>query len=333
MSASPTRQASACRTRLYRNGVVAAEGFPIAEVSDHLADPSATVWFDLCAPTPAELGAISEELGLHELAVEDVLHDRQRPKLDVYDSHLFLAVYAVGLDTDSGLLRSTEIDMFVTRQALVTVRESDDFDIDAVVKGWDASPDLAKHGVGYLLHGLLDAVVDGQFELIQALDGQVEQLEECLFDDRPLGKDWQQGAFALRKNLVDFRRVALPMREVVNSLLRRDVHVVEPTLVPYYQDVYDHVLRVTEWTDSLRDLLGNIRETHLTQQGYRLNTIMKKVSSIAAIIAVPTMVFGFYGQNVPYPGSGQSIGFWTSTIITVLACCLLYWVFRKKNWL
>ncbi|MBB5084835.1 magnesium transporter CorA family protein [Nonomuraea endophytica] len=323
----------ACRTRAYRDGVVIAEGFPIADVSDHLADPACTVWFDLCSPSPAELAAISEELGLHELAVEDVLHDRQRPKLDVYDSHLFLAVYAVAPDPDGGLLDSTEIDIFVTRQALVTVRENDRFDIDAVVKSWDTNHNLARYGVGWLLHGLLDAVVDGQFELIQAFDGQVEEMEERLFDDKPLGREWQQQAFALRKNLVDLRRLALPMREVVNSLLRRDLHVVEPPLVPYYQDVYDHVLRVSEWADSLRDLLGNIRETHLTQQGYRLNTVMKRVSSIAAIIAVPTMVFGFYGQNVPYPGSQQPIGFWTSTVLTVVACTGLYWLFRKKDWL
>ncbi|WP_336203771.1 magnesium transporter CorA family protein [Nonomuraea sp. LPB2021202275-12-8] len=320
------------RTRLYRHGVLEAEGFPVADVSDHVADPSCAVWFDLCSPSPEELAVISEELGLHKLAVEDVLHDRQRPKLDVYDSHLFLTVYGERLDADTGQLASTEINIFVTRTALVTVRANDAFDIGEVTRRWDASRDLAKHGVGFLLHGLLDVVVDGHFEVIQALDDQIEALESDLFDGQP-SRHLQRHTFALRKSLVAFRRGALPMREVVNSLLRRDLHVVEPAMAPYYQDVYDHVLRVAEWADSLRDLVSNIRETHLAQQGYRLNDIMKKLTGWAAIIAVPTMITGFYGQNVPYPGSEQPIGFWTSAIIIVAASLGLYLAFRKRDWL
>ncbi|MER6950379.1 magnesium transporter CorA family protein [Nonomuraea sp. NPDC000554] len=320
-------------TRLYRNGVLDAEGFPIADVSDYVGDPSCTIWFDLCSPTPDDLAVISEELGLHALAVEDVLHDRQRPKLDVYDTHLFLAVYGERLDTETGDITSTEIDIFVTRNALVTVRENDQFDVDEVIRRWDANREMAKHGVGFLLHGLLDYVVDGHFEIIQSLDDQIEQLENHLFDNQISGRDLQQRTFAMRKNLVQFRRAVLPMREVINSLIRRDLHVVEPAMAPYYQDVYDHVMRVTEWTDSLRDLVGNIRETSLTQQSYRLNDIMKKLTSWAAIIAVPTMITGFYGQNVPYPGAEQPIGFWVSTLVIIVASSSLYLLFRKQDWL
>ncbi|MEU4549455.1 magnesium transporter CorA family protein [Nonomuraea dietziae] len=321
------------RTRLYRNGVLAAENFPLADVSDHVDDPSCTIWFDLCSPTPAELAVISEELGLHELAVEDVLHDRQRPKLDVYDKHLFLAVYSERMEPETGRLTPTEIDVFITGNALVTVRESQRFDIEAVVRRWDASKDMAKHGVGFLLHGLLDYIVDGHFEVVQALDEQIEHLEDQLFDDGPVSRDLQRRTFAMRKNLVGLRRVVTPMREVVSGLLRRDLHVVEPAMAPYFQDVYDHVLRVAEWTDTLRDLVGNIRETSMTQQSHHMNTIMKQVTSWAAIIAVPTMITGFYGQNVPYPGSEQPIGFWTSTILIIIASVGLYLAFRKRGWL
>ena len=143
----------------------------------------------------------------------------------------------------------------------------------------------------------------------------------------------QRRTFQLRKSLVTVRRVVLPMRELVNSVLRRDLHVIAEPMLPYYQDVYDHVLRATEWTESLRDLVTTILETHLTVRGNRLNVIMKQVTSWAAIIAVPTAVTGFYGQNVPYPGFGQPIGFWTSTIITVGLSALLYIVFRRRDWL
>jgi magnesium transporter len=321
------------RTRLYRNGVLEAEGFPVADVSDHLADESATVWFDLCQPTAEELASISEELGLHPLAVEDAVQEHQRPKLDRYASHLFVTMYAVALDIRSGELQASEIDAFVTSRALVTVRKDESFDIDGVVAHWDQSPDLAKYGVGFLLYGLLDHVVDGHFEAVQSLDTEIEALEDRLFDDEPRDREMQRRTFQLRKSLVTVRRVVLPMREVVNSLLRRDLHIVDEPMLPYYQDVYDHVLRATEWTESLRDLVTTILETHLTVRGNRLNVIMKQVTSWAAIIAVPTAVTGFYGQNVPYPGYGQPAGFWTSTLITVGLSVTLYVIFRRRGWL
>ncbi len=321
------------RTRVYRNGVLEAEGFPPAEISDHLADPSSVVWFDLVEPTAKDLAAISEELGLHPLAVEDAVNEHQRPKLDHYASHLFLTAYAVGLDETSGQLATHEVAAFVTQQALVTVRKSASFAIDEVIGRWDQSTDLADYGVGFLLYGLLDYIVDSHFDAVQSLDTQIEALEGQLFEDNPKDTDLQRRTFELRKSLVTLRRVVLPMREVVNSLLRRDLHVVDAAILPYFQDVYDHVLRATEWTESLRDLVTTVLETHLTLRSNRLNVIMKQVTSWAAIIAVPTAVTGFYGQNVPYPGFGAHSGFWTSTLVTVALSGLLFIVFRRKDWI
>jgi magnesium transporter len=321
------------RTRLYRNGVLEAAGFPVADVSEYVTDESVSVWFDLCNPTAEDLAAISEELGLHKLAVEDAIHEHQRPKLDRYDSHLFVTAYAVRLDTATDELETCEVAAFVTANALVTVRKDERFDIDAVIARWDGSPDLAKHGVSFLLHGLLDYVVDSHFEAVQALDDQIEALQDELFTDRPQTRALQLRTFELRKSLVLLRRVVLPMREVVNSLLRRDLHVVDDAMMPYFQDVYDHVLRATEWTESLRDLVSSVLETNLTMQSNRLNVIMKQVTSWAAIIAVPTAVTGFYGQNVPYPGFGHPSGFWTSTLVTLAASALLFWYFRRKDWI
>jgi len=129
------------------------------------------------------------------------------------------------------------------------------------------------------------------------------------------------------------RRVVLPMREVLNTLMRRDLHVIDDTMTPYFQDVYDHVLRATEWTESLRDLVTTILETNITIQGNRLNVIMKKVTSWAAIIAVPTAITGFYGQNVPYPGFGQHWGFYLSTGLTIVLSVMLYLLFRHRDWI
>ncbi|MEU8178349.1 magnesium transporter CorA family protein [Microbispora hainanensis] len=320
-------------TRVYRNGTLEAEDFPVADVSEKVRDPSAVVWFDMCAPTEEDLHAISEELGLHALAVEDALQHRQRPKLDVYDSHMFLIVYAAAFDSASGRVRVAPAAAFITKNALVTVRQSDDFSIDEVMRRWDEGAELARHGVGFLLHGLLDYVVDSHFETVEAMDEQIEDLEETVFGDRPVTHEDQRRTFELRKSLVTLRRIVMPMREAVNTLLRRNGLSGDGEMTPYFQDVYDQVLRATEWTESLRDLISNIRETHLTMQSNRMNLIMKRVTSWAAIIAVPTLITGFYGQNIPFPGFGHALGFWTSTTLIVVASAALYRVFRARDWL
>jgi len=321
------------RTRLYRNGELELEGFPVAEISDHLDDPTVTIWLDLRDPDRADLDVLSEEFGLHPLAVEDAVNERQRPKLDRYRSHLFLTAYAARLDTGTGELATSELAAFVTPRALITVRKDDGMDIGAVVDRWDASSDLAKFGVGYLLHGLLDYIVDGHFEAVQSMDDSVEALEDDLFAASPQGMQVQRRSFELRKSLVLLRRIVIPMREVVNALMRRDLHVVSDDLMPYYQDVYDHVLRAADWTDSLRDLVTTILETNLTIQGNRMNVITKKVTSWAAIIAVPTFVTGFYGMNVPYPGFSEKAGLIGAVGFMLIAGVVLYYVFKRKDWL
>jgi magnesium transporter len=321
------------RTRCYRNGVLTDEDFPVEDVSEHLAEPSSLVWIDLCAPDVSDLQLVADELGLHRLAVEDAAEGHQRPKLDRYDGHDFLTAYSVQLDLESGELHTHELAAFITPSALVTVRRDESFSLDGLVDRWDNDGDLTKHGVGALLHGLLDFVVDGHFATVESLDDQIEQLEDLLFDDRPHDQDVQRRSFELRKSLVQLRRVVLPMREVVNTLMRRDVGLVTDELMPYYQDVYDHVLRATEWTESLRDLVNTILETNLTIQGNRLNIITKQVTSWAAIIAVPTAITGFYGQNVPFPGFAHESGFGTSLVLIVLLSSVLYVVFKRKGWL
>jgi magnesium transporter len=321
------------RTRAYRHGELIAEDFPVANLSDHLAESGTVVWVDLCAPDTADLKVVAEELGLHELAVEDATERHQRPKLDHYRTHDFLSMYAVWLDKETGELETSELAAFLTARALITVRKDERFHVQRVVDRWDTMTNLAQHEIGFLLYGLIDLVVDGHFEAVQDLDEAIEGLEDLLFDDRAKSIDLQRRSFELRKSLVRLRKVVLPMREVVNTLMRRDVRAIAHEMVPYFQDVYDHVLRATEWTESLRDLVTTILETNLTIQGNRLSTISKQVTSWAAIIAVPTAITGFYGQNVPYPGFSTMPGFITSSALIVGLSAILYIVFRRKGWL
>ncbi len=324
------------RTRLYRDGSCVEENFDPALISEHLKadDARCMVWLDLEAPGPKELALIAEEFDLNPLAVEDATTGRQRPKLDHYDDHVFISLYDVALEEGTGALEAHELSVFAARQYLITVRKTPGYSLDPVVARWDDNAHLAKYGIGFLLWGLLDVVVDGHFDTVQRLDDRVDHLEDLLFDPSETGTAVQRESYQLRKSLVRIRRVVLPTREVLNSLMRRESELVDDALMPYYQDVYDHVLRAADWTDSLRDLVSSILETHLTIQGNRMNEIMKKVTSWAAIAAVPAVVTGYYGMNVlTYPSNGTDAGGYAALGLMAGLVALLYVVFKRIDWL
>lgn len=320
------------RTRLYRNGQLEREDVRLEELDGLFGEDEVTVWVDYTSPSADDLAGIEKGLGLHRLAVEDAVHEHQRPKLDRYPGHLFLAAYHTELDTGSNELKVSEIKAFITKHALVTVH-GPEMDPVQLMAHWDAERDLAVHGTSFLLWGLLDLIVDGHFDTVQELDARIDSLEDVLFDDHAPDHQLQRSSFELRKSLVRLRRAVLPMREVLNTVLRRDLEVLDPAMQPFLQDVYDHVLRVSEWTETLRDLITTILETHISIQGNRMNLVMKKVTSWAAIIAVPTAVTGFFGQNVPFLGFQSPLGLVLSLTLIIVASTGLYLSFKRKEWI
>ena len=319
--------------RLYRNGTLVAEDFPTEQISDCLKEANSVVWLDLESPDEDELRILADEFGLNKLAVEDATHEHQRPKVDRYQSHIFISLYGVHLDADAAVLRSSELAVFASRQWLITVRKSGAFDFAHVKRVWDDNKDLATYGVSFLLHGLLDHVVDGHFTTVQELDEEIEQIEARLFDTKPEPLAVQKRSFEMRKALVDLRRVSLPMREVLNSLMRRDLGFMSDEMAPYFQDVYDHVLRVTEWTESLRDLVTTIQDSNLQVQSNRLNEVMKKLTAYAAIFGAVAAITGFFGQNLPYPGFAKNSGLIGMAMLLFAAVVGLGALFRSKDWL
>lgn len=321
------------QTRVYRKGTLEAEGFPVADVSEFLDEPDTVVWVDFLGPTKEDLHELAGELGLHELAVEDALGPHQRPKVDHYESHLFLSCHAVRVNPERGGLDETEIDAFIGGRWLVTVRKDDGFSMEPVLARWDRSSNLTALGVSFFLYGLLDVVIDGYFETVQQFDDFYDTISEGIFADEPLDPAQQRNWFEMRRALVRFHRLVVPMREAVSGLMRREHSAVSEELYPYYQDIYDHILRVSESTDSLRDLVSTIVDTNLSLRDYRQNLIMKKVTSWAAIIALPTLVTGYYGMNVPYPGFGEDWGVVASAALVFGGPAGLYAIFKRRGWL
>ena len=334
--AAETPTGCEAHTRVWRGDRLHDEGVPVADLSDHLAVQDVFVWLDLLRPSPEDMAVLTEEFGLHPLAIEDALHDHQRAKLDHYADHDFLAAYAVQQcngDSDA-LLETGEIAAFFTDRGLITVRKSALFDLRPLLQRWDATASLAGSGVAYLAHGLIDHLVDGHADAVALLADESEELEDLLFDEGAQGGgDLQRRSFALRKDLTTLRRAVVPMRQVVGAMARPGSGLVDEQMAPYLRDVDDHVQRAVESIDSLRDVLGTILDTNLTLASNRLNETIFRLTAYAAILAATTAITGYFGQNVPFPGSQQTSGFIGSTVLLVVAVVGLVAYFKRKGWL
>jgi magnesium transporter len=330
---STDHPATAPVSQAYRDGVLVAESFAIDEVATLAAQPGTVVWVDVPMPDgAATLHRLAGELGFSDLVVEDALSRHERPRVDSYDGYFFVNAYTTRRDPDTGQVETAEISAIVLPTVLVTVRAGTGLHLAELLGRWREQHHLLRHGPAALLYGLLDLVVDGHFATVQALDDEVEAIEDILFEER--GQQLvHERTYLLRKSLVHLRRVVLPMREVVNELLRWDPDLVDAALRAHYQDLYDHVLRVTEWSESLRDMVTTIFETNLSLQDHRLNVVIKKLTSWAAIIAVPTAITGFFGQNVAFPGEGAWSGLALSVLLMAGSAVGLYVLFRNRDWI
>ena len=321
--------------RLYVDGRLEATDIHTAELADRLrskaGDDDTYAWIDLTTDSLDTLGTLAQRLELHALAIEDALSPHERPKVTRFETHLLLTVSHSDTGED-GAVELSRLTAFLTKNIVVTVRDPG-FPIDRVTKRLDENRDLAAHGPAYLVWGLLDVVVDDHIDTLDRLDDLTESLSHELFESDTDIVDLQQRAFVLRRGIARLRHATIPLREVVTTLVRREAMFVPTGIQPYFSDVYDHTLHAADWTESLRDQVASVLETNVALQGNRMNEIMKKVTSWAAIIAVPTAITGFFGQNVQFFGFGTDYGVWLSIGLIVASSAVLYVLFKRNDWL
>ncbi len=336
------------RTRIYRNGKLMAEDCEPALISDFLALPDHVVWLDVVHADREELALFQEEFGLHPLAIEDAVHAHQRPKVDRYRHHLFAAVYAAWLEESPQThllgsptpgdhrhveLVSAEVDVFVGRQYLITVRKDPLWDIEPVLLRWEKGENLLEHGVSFMLHGLLDEIVDEYGLVTETLDDRLDEVEDRLLAQESNG-DLQGDLLELRRAVVGLRKVVLPLREGFNALMEGQILDISDEMRPYYADVKDHVLRVAGDLEAVQELLLNAIQLNMSMASNRLNVIMKQLTSWAAILGANTVVAGIYGMNFRlWPHNDNVIGFWIALGIMLLSSGFLYVYFRQKDWI
>lgn len=320
--------------RIYRDGELVEEApFDAAPVA-HAREVAGRVWVDALEPTPAELSALQAAFGLHDLSIEDSRRWGQRAKLERFRDHDFIVVHGVSLDA-AGELEDRELHLYVGPSFLATIRREPAFDLRRTLERLARRDPLEREGIGYLLYLVLDEVVDGYLDVVEELEARTDLIQERVDRDdgteaeRPLARD----IFHLRRATTIFRRLIVPMREVVD-LIQESPSLVTPALSPYYRDVEDHVIRAIELLDNVRDILTSAREVQVALESKRLNVVMKKVTSWAAIILIPTLIAGVYGMNFQHmPELSWKLGYPFALGTMALAAGALYVVFKRKDWL
>jgi magnesium transporter len=319
--------------RVYREGSLEeAERYDPAAVASARAAGDRHLWVDVVDPTDEELAELQRSFGLHELAIEDSKTWGQRSKIDFYPEHVFLVVHGLELRA-GGELVDREVHLFAGRRSfLITIRRSPVFDFQTAVRRLVGDRPLADEGVGYHLYLILDEIVDGYLATVERMEDLSDDIEDRVFAEEGEG-DIQEDIFRLKRTVVRFRRLASPMREVLD-LLQEYPGMVTPRLVPYLRDVQDHVIRCVEFIDNIRDLLTAALESQLAQVSNRLNVVMKQLSAWAGIILVPTLIAGIYGMNFRYmPELSWRVGYPLALGLMAGSALLLYRAFRKRAWL
>jgi len=288
-------------------------------------------WLDISDPKSHDFELAAKELNLHPLAVEDAQQRHERPKIDQYDDHYFIVFYALE-EPSPGVVRELEISIFMSQNALVTVHEGDFSARAAVEKRFR---DGKLQTTGLLLHALLDTVVDQYFKIVDALGDRVELLESMVVGGEAPDYDTSiRELFVLKRDLVRIRHLIAPERDVLTVLVRGDIRELRETgRRAYFQDVYDHISRVTDEIDTFRELTSNVIDAHLASVSNRLNEVVKVLTSMATVLLVLTVVTGFFGQNwkfIPYDSEPLFIA---SLIFMVALAAGTAYYFRRKGWL
>ncbi|MGZ4784955.1 MAG: magnesium/cobalt transporter CorA [Acidimicrobiales bacterium] len=305
-----------------------------ATISDFLHDGGGVLWVDAVDPSEDELLKIQDEFSLHPLAMEDLRHPGQRPKVERYDTHAFLVAYA----SDGDPRHLSELNIFIADGWMISVRRSfkgdECIDMLDVAKRFERTRE-GHNTVGFLLYTILDAVVDTYFDALDNTEDQLETIESRIFET--IGRTeavLQHDLLALRRELLLFRRRVVPLRDVLQVILRQEVHPVGEDAQRYFQDVLDHILRVTDTLETQRELLGNAVDAHLAVVNNHMNDIMKKMTSWGAILFGAALISGIYGMNFDnMPELRWHFGYYGALGSMLLLTVGLYTWFRRKGWL
>ena len=314
----------------YRDGKKLAD-LDIEEISDYLQDPACFVWVALRDATPEELEKMREEFDLHPLAIEDANHGHQRPKIEEYGESLFAVIHLLELEQEE--IAVGEVDIFVGHNFILSVRNRSSQPLVGVRERCEREPEVLKQGAGFVLYALIDDVVDRYFPLVDAIESELEGIEEHMFDKGAARRNIEL-LYDLKRRVMVVRHAVAPLMEAVGKLTSGRVPPVCANSRDYFRDVYDHLSRINAQLDTLRDTIGTAIQVSLTSVAIEQSDVAKRLAAWAGIFAVATAFAGIWGMNFKsMPELQWEYGYPVALSIIAGACGLLFFRFRRMGWL
>ncbi len=305
---------------------------PSTNIGEMCLDENKIVWADVADPTSEDFTNLAAEFNFHHLSIEDCRKEHQRPKVEEYPGYYFIVLYEAELTGEHDHLELRELNIFLGANYLVTVHSRPIRAIKTAERLWHEWTDRAEHGAGLLAYLLMDAIVDDYMPLLDILSERMDELEDQIFGEfQPAALE---EIFRIKKQLLYLRRSITPLRDVFNTLLRREQPLFARATHVYFQDIFDHIIRVADTIDTLRDMLGSTMDAYLSVQGNRMNMIMKRLTSISTILMSVTLIAGIYGMNFQHmPELGWKYGYIFALLSMVGVGLLLYIYLKKVKWL
>ena len=302
----------------------------LAEAHEAYVRDGAFVWIGLHEPTPEEFASVSGEFDLHELAVEDAIKAHQRPKLERYGAVTFL-VLKTARYVEPDEIEFGEIMLFIADDFVVSVRHGEAVPLQGVRAKVERRPDFLRCGPMAVVHTILDEVVDGYAPVLTALERDIEEVEQEVFSDDRTNAG--RRIYELKREAIDFARAVTPLVEPVERMTTGTTRVPDE-LATYFRDVLDHLIRLSQQVESLREALTSVLQAHLAQVTVRQNEDMRKISAWVAILAVPTMLAGVYGMNFDHmPELRWELGYPGVITVMLVICFSLWRYFKRIGWL
>lgn len=304
---------------------------PLTEVHSHLKNPEYFVWVAVKDPEADELALLKEEFGLHELAIEDAQNGHQRPKIDEYGSSLFIVMHLI--EPNGTELNTGQLSIFVGPQYIVSVRRGIQGGFSDVRRRCEQEPELLKHGSAYVLYALMDTVVDRYFPVIDGLAAEIEGIEERIFGGETT-RQQIEALYSLKRKLMTVDHATQPLLEVTGKLHGGRVPPICAGLQDYFRDVFDHVMRLKQLSDNLRDMATTAMSVNLSLLTLQDNEVTKRLAAYAALVALPTLIAGVYGMNFSnMPELRWEYGYPVAILAMVLIDLYLVYRFRKAKWM
>ena len=316
---------------IYVDGRRTAEPDTLQETYEAVRERRGVAWIGLYRPTQEEFSSVSEEFGLHGLAVEDATEAHQRPKLERYGGSLFVVLKPARYLDEEERVEFGEIHVFLGEDFVVTVRHSEAPDVGAVRRGLEADPELLRRGPEAILHAIMDRVVDDYMPVVDGLRNDIEEIEAEVFGGNP---NVSRRIYELSREVIEFQRATEPLSGVLGGMIQHEPAEVDPEVRRYLRDVQDHLLQVTERLVGFRELLQSILSVNLTLASLSQNEEVKRISAWAAILFAPTLIGTIYGMNFRYmPELNWFFGYPFALLLMALTSLMLYLVFKRRGWL